>query len=225
MRKDLSENSNSYHQEADIYQQFSDAEDYPNLIYNQLLIHIKNKIVLDLGCGNGKYLNLFSNEAQTIIGIDKSYEQLKNAKKHNNVNIIQADARKIPFPNYTFDVVFSCWMLGTISDDMSRLEIIKEMKRILKPDGIILLIENEQGDEFEEIRGRNNDPLQRTKIYNEWLLNQGFIIEKHVQTYFQFNNIEQANQVFKLIWGDKIKTKINTVTINHPVLILKNQKK
>ena len=55
----LSEKSKNYYEENDIYEIFSIAEDYPNKIYEYLLPKIKGKIVLDLGCGTGKFMQKF----------------------------------------------------------------------------------------------------------------------------------------------------------------------
>lgn len=59
----LSEKSKNYYEENDIYEIFSIAEDYPNKIYECLVPQIKNKIVLDLGCGTGKFMQKFYNKA------------------------------------------------------------------------------------------------------------------------------------------------------------------
>ena len=55
----LSEKSKNYYEENDIYELFSIAEDYPNKIYKYLLPKIKNKTILDLGCGTGKFMQKF----------------------------------------------------------------------------------------------------------------------------------------------------------------------
>lgn len=66
----LSEKSKNYYEENDIYEIFSIAEDYPNKIYEYLLLKIKGKIVLDLGCGTGKFMQKFYNETTKYYGLD-----------------------------------------------------------------------------------------------------------------------------------------------------------
>ena len=67
----LSEKSKNYYEENDIYELFSIAEDYPNKIYKYLLPKIKNKTILDLGCGTGKFMQKFH------------IETIKHSKKKN----------------------------------------------------------------------------------------------------------------------------------------------
>ena len=77
----LSEKSKNYYEENDIYEIFSIAEDKPNKIYECLLSNIKNRIVLDLGCGTGKFMQKFYMETVKYYGLDLSKEQLKIAKQ------------------------------------------------------------------------------------------------------------------------------------------------
>ena len=51
----LSEFSKTYYQEHYIYKIFSEAEDYPDFIFQYLENEFYDKFILDLGCGNGKY--------------------------------------------------------------------------------------------------------------------------------------------------------------------------
>ena len=53
-------------------------------------------------------------------------------------------------------------MLGTILEVDRRNKVLEEMKRVLKHDGNIYLVENDIGGEFEEIRNRYPD-IKRTK--------------------------------------------------------------
>ena len=95
----LSEKSKNYYEENDIYEIFSIAEDYPNKIYECLLPKIKDKIVLDLGCGTGKFMQKFYNETTKYYGLDLSNEQLNIAKKKidsNDVEFICCSAENIP---------------------------------------------------------------------------------------------------------------------------------
>lgn len=216
---DLSELSKSYYSEADIYETFSRNEDHPHRIYDELLPLIKNRRVLDLGCGNGKYIDLFYQDATFIIGVDKSSDQINRIQSRPNVSLYCADAQQIPLQTNYVDVILSCWMLGTILDSEKQNKVLKEMKRVLQPNGKIILVENDEGGEFEELRGRSPDPLKRTFNYNQWLLNNGFKVHKKIETYFQFNHSEQANFIFESIWKDKMTRKIKKAQVQHKVVI------
>lgn len=219
----LSEKSKNYYEENDIYEIFSIAEDYPNKIYNFLLPKVQNKIVLDLGCGTGKFMQKFYKETTKYYGLDLSNEQLNIAKekvKDSNVEFICCSAENIPLPDNSVDVIISTWVLGTILEIDRRSKVLEEMKRVLKKDGNIYLVENDIGGEFEEIRNRYPN-IKKTKEYNDWIESNGFKIESQFKTYFQFANCEEAKNIFSNIWGEDIKDKIKSNIIEQNIIIYK----
>lgn len=219
----LSEKSKNYYEENDIYEIFSIAEDYPNKIYEYLLPKIKGKIVLDLGCGTGKFMQKFYNETTKYYGLDLSNEQLNIAKmkiNSNDVEFICCSAENIPLPDNSIDVIISTWVLGTILEIDRRNKVLDEMKRVLKKDGNIYLVENDIGGKFEEIRNRYPD-IRRTKDYNNWIENNGFVCESKFETFFKFKDKEQAKNVFTNIWGKEIGNKIESDVIKQNIIIYK----
>ena len=76
----LTEKLDIYFKRADVYETFSIAEDEPEKILRFLLPKIKNKDVLDVGCGSAKYLRLLSSSARFITGIDAAKAQLDIAR-------------------------------------------------------------------------------------------------------------------------------------------------
>lgn len=222
----LSEKSKNYYEENDVYEIFSIAEDYPNKIYECLYPKIKDKIVLDLGCGTGKFMQKFYKDTIKYYGLDLSNEQLNIAKgkvKSNNVEFICCSAENIPLPDNSVDVIISTWVLGTILEDDRRNQVLNEMKRVLKKDDSIYLVENDIGGEFEEIRNRYPD-ITRTKEYNDWIESHGFICNNKFETYFKFDNENQAKNVFANIWGNEIGNKVNSNIIKQNIVIYKYTK-
>lgn len=222
----LSEKSKNYYEENDIYEIFSLAEDYPNKIYKSLLPEIKNKVVLDLGCGTGKFMEKFYKDTIKYYGLDLSNQQLNIAKKKvkgNNVEFICCSAEKIPLEDNSIDVIISTWVLGTILEEDRRKEVIKEMRRVLKENGSIYLVENDIGGEFEEIRNRYPD-IRRTKLYNDSLENNGFNCYNKFETEFKFASKEQAKNVFSNIWGNQIGNKVSDEIIKQNIVIYKSVK-
>ena len=220
----LSEKSKNYYEENDIYEIFSIAEDYPNKIYKILLPKIKNKVVLDLGCGTGKFMQKFYKETTKYYGLDLSSQQLNIAKRKVNSNLAEficCSAENIPLPDNSIDVIISTWVLGTILEIDRRNKVLKEMKRVLKKDGNNYLVENDIGGEFEEIRNRYPN-IKRTKEYNDWIESHRFICENRFETYFKFKDKEQAQKVFANIWGEHIGNKVNNDTIKQNIIIYKS---
>lgn len=219
----LSEKSKNYYEENDIYEIFSIAEDYPNKIYECLLPQIKNKIVLDLGCGTGKFMQKFYDKATKYYGLDLSDQQLNIAKRKvdsNSVEFICCSAENIPLPDNSVDIIIATWVLGTILELDRRNKVLAEMRRVLKDNGSIYLVENDTGGEFEKIRNRYPN-IQRTKEYNDWIEGNGFSCYNKFETYFKFNDKDQAKNVFSNIWGNETGDKVNKEIIKQNIIIYK----
>ncbi len=227
IKNSLIENSNSYYDNSKIYEEFTKAEDFPNKIKKFLFPKVKGKVVVDFGCGNGKYAGLLSNKTQKYVGIDISKEQIRIAKSkfkdNKNAGFIHSSVEKINLPSNYADVIISSWAISTINGYSRKSKSIKEALRVLKPKGIIFLIENDIGGEFEIIRGRYPD-IKRTKEYNGWVLKKGFEAEKRIKTYFRFSSNKQARRVIGAIWGERVGSLVKGKIIKHNVIIFSRKK-
>ena len=220
--QNLLKDSKAYYENNDYYEIFSIAEDAENKVSNYLKELVKNKIVLDAGCGTGKFLNVLENSSSKYIGIDLSNYQLDKAKKKSSKitsEFICSNLANIPLNDHSVDLIISTWVLGTIIDLDEREKCLKELKRVLKPNGTIILVENDENSEFEELRNRIQD--RRTRDYNNWILSKCFVEENKINTYFDFESIEIAKKCFEIIYGDKIASKINNNEIEHKIIIFK----
>ncbi len=102
--------------------------------------------ILDLCCGQGRHsLELARRGFQNIDGLDRSHTLIHKAKvlakkEGLNVRFREGDARKLPYPPDTFDVVMilgnSFGYFDTIQED---LKVLKEVMKVLKPWGRILI--------------------------------------------------------------------------------------
>lgn len=222
--KNLLKDSKAYYEDNDYYELFSIAEDGENKVADYLKELSIDKVVLDAGCGTGKFLPIIENVAYKYIGIDLSNEQLIKAKDKSKRNslFINSSLEKIELDNNSVDLIISTWVLGTITDIEERNRCLDELKRILKPNGKIILVENDENSEFEEIRNRTSD--SRTRDYNNWILSNGFIVDKRLETYFSFKSIDEAKKCFEVIYGKTISDKINDKKIEHKIIIFKYKK-
>jgi len=98
-----------------------------------------NKIVVDLACGEGYGTYIISENAKQVTGIDISDETIKHAIKRykkSNLNYIVGEAIKTIIPSNSIDVVIS---FETIEHHNKHIEMIMEIKRILKKDGVLII--------------------------------------------------------------------------------------
>ncbi|MBA7611940.1 Ubiquinone biosynthesis O-methyltransferase [subsurface metagenome] len=106
-------------------------------LYNYALPREK---VLDLGCGNGRLLQIFKEIDIDYTGVDSSEKLIEIAKKlYPNAKFQVADALHPPFPTNHFDKIYSIAVLHHIPSSQLRLEFLDEVKRVLKPDGLLIL--------------------------------------------------------------------------------------
>jgi len=222
-------NSSSYFEQNAMYEIFSRAEDFPGKIFTYLKKEVKKKQVLDVWCGTGKYANILASYAKCITWIDASQDQIRLAQAKNreqkNTKFYQEDARNISLKENSIDVIIWCWFLPTIGDINIQTGVIKKLQKILKPWGKILLIENDVSGEFELIREKNKLKINPTLQYNNRLLSQWFSVVKKIKTYFLFDAIAQAKEVFTAIWGPQKGSNVRSKKIAHDVLIFERKKK
>jgi ubiquinone/menaquinone biosynthesis C-methylase UbiE len=96
--------------------------------------------VLDAGCGAGKLLEEFTRTYKgRSVGIDFSPTSLELCKKRKAITkLVNSSVSELPFKDESFDAVVSLDVLyhkGVASD----VAALKEFKRVLKIDGIVIL--------------------------------------------------------------------------------------
>ncbi len=96
--------------------------------------------VLDLGCGNGRFFEIFNDKKVDYTGVDFSERLIEIAKnKYPNGNFLVSSAFNLPFPDNLFDRVLCIAVLHHIPSKELRLKFLKEIKRIMKPKGMLIL--------------------------------------------------------------------------------------
>lgn len=96
--------------------------------------------ILDLGCGDGLNISVLTKMGMTnIVGVDQSKYLIQEARKKNpSVKFYIGLANSLPFKRNAFDVVLVDSVFHHI---LSFDDVIKEIKRVLKPEGLLCFIE------------------------------------------------------------------------------------
>lgn len=113
-------------------------------IFSSLMRQIARKdidSVLEIGCGIGRWASLVEKHYTNYTGIDISLEMVKIAAERVNSPFLVMKADRLGFSDETFDLVFSITVLHHIPYDIQK-EAIKEMCRVTKKGGYILIIED-----------------------------------------------------------------------------------
>jgi len=96
--------------------------------------------VLDSGCASGRFYEVLKDKNADFYGIDFSEKLIDIAKKQYPEGKFQvANVLNAPFPENYFDKVYSISVLHNIPSKELQLQYLKEMKRILKPGGFLVL--------------------------------------------------------------------------------------
>lgn len=106
--------------------------------------------VLDVCCGTADWTIMLAQavgENGYVHGLDFSENMLEvgrnKIEKHRleNISIVHGNAMDIPFENNQFDYVTIGFGLRNVPD---YLQVLNEMKRVVKPDGIVVCLETSQ---------------------------------------------------------------------------------
>lgn len=101
--------------------------------------------VLDVGCGNGRLLFYLKDKQINYTGIDISPKLIEIAQKLSkgdelpHYRFISGDFTKLPFNNQEFDLVFAIASIYHIPSNELRLEVFREVARVLKKNGIFIM--------------------------------------------------------------------------------------
>lgn len=174
--------------------------DLPQLVIDQIKWS-GHETVVDVGCGNGSYIPHISARANRYVAVDLSHGMLSSID-HQQIEKVTADIHALPFKSHFADVVLANHMLYHIEDKPTA---IKQIKKILKPGGILLAATNSGNNqpEIAELLKTTNLSQEeqanfRMPLIDFHLENGEAILQPHfkevkkweVKTHFVFNSAE-----------------------------------
>lgn len=124
--------------------------------YAMVLDVVAQKDVLDVACGEGYGSFFMADIARTVAGVDISDEAIQHASvtyNKTNLKFRQGSAIALDFAEATFDVVVS---FETIEHLAKQAQMLAEIRRVLRPDGL-LVISSPNRPIYSEESGEHNE--------------------------------------------------------------------
>ena len=111
----------------------------------QKVVPLAQGRVLEIGIGTGLNLEHYDGaRIEKIVGLDPGLEMHPKARRRSRqagleVELVGLSAERIPYDDRSFDTVLVTYALCTIADPLAAL---KEMRRVLKPEGRLVFCEH-----------------------------------------------------------------------------------
>jgi SAM-dependent methyltransferase len=144
-----------------------------------------DKIVLDIACGTGfGSAYLLNNGAKFVYAADVSDEALAKTQEAlkpfpaENYQLIKGDGLVVPLGNASVDVITSMETIEHIENDK---QFLREVHRVLKPDGV-LLISTPNGMITNPSKGTPSNPFHLREYFPDTLIEMLRIHFKEIQS-------------------------------------------
>jgi ubiquinone/menaquinone biosynthesis C-methylase UbiE len=142
--------------------------------------------VLDIGCGNGRNMILPRRLGHEVVGVDFSMNLLRIAQEKLNIrelaqsgHLIGGDAALLPLKNDTFDAALYIATLHHIPSKKDRLRSLRELERVLRPDGTALIsVWALDQPRFEELLKNKSKDSDFADIFIPWTRSDGKVFQR-----------------------------------------------
>jgi ubiquinone/menaquinone biosynthesis C-methylase UbiE len=129
------------------------------------LLPLGGRRILDIGCGDGAVLASFTQWGalpNKLYGVELRPESVEVARqKHPDCHIQQANAEQLDFAPDYFDLVLMFTVFSSILNEQMRLNIARQVQRVLKPGGAVLWYDLRYNNPYNKnVRGMTIQTIQ-----------------------------------------------------------------
>ncbi|MFZ2126035.1 MAG: class I SAM-dependent methyltransferase [Candidatus Microsaccharimonas sp.] len=129
----------------------------------------KGKVVVDMACGTGYGVDIISDVAKKVIGLDVDEESIRQCQKKYskpNLSFAVGDATSMDLPDKSVDVFVSCETIEHLSATDQK-KFVAEIRRVLRDDGVVVMTtpNKTRTDNFE-----TKNPFHIKELYPKELL-------------------------------------------------------
>jgi SAM-dependent methyltransferase len=209
-----------YENDADRYQELVAHEDYENNLLKTIdsLYPLNNNIeVADIGSGTGRVSFLLANRVRRVVGVEPSRgmreraASLKAERGAANVEFLPGGYDSLPLADGAANLVIDGWSLGHYFVHYCRPDwepkigrAFAEMRRVTRPGGIILLVENLGLLADEPVRSEWGAAL-----FDHFEHDLGYSLTT-IRTDCRFASLEQAVDLVTFFFGEDMGRKVKS---------------
>lgn len=123
---------------ADSYEKdYEYLNSFENDVLYKFLGNLKDKEVLDVGCGTGRLIKFMSERGAQVSGTDVSEGMLEIARKNfPDLSFVKAEAENLPYEDNSFDLVVAAFVIVHLKN---LDKFFEEVYRVLKDGGVFIL--------------------------------------------------------------------------------------
>jgi len=168
---------------------------YPGLI--KLLGNVKDKLVLDIGCGNGYFSSMVAEEGAKLVGFDVSEKQIELAKENEKdlklgMEFFCSDQFKFSYPK-RFDIAFSNMVIFYADDFKELVQFFRCAFKLLKDNGkFISVVVNPDYKRFNELHYDRKLVRKGNKTKSDFYINGKFDVSSEFYSSFTKKEYEKA---------------------------------
>jgi ubiquinone/menaquinone biosynthesis C-methylase UbiE len=154
---------------------------------NEVLRHLPNLSgtrLLDVAIGDGRNMPLIPRDCH-VFGVDISSVLLEKCQRdyaEREIHLIVGEAESLPFPDSTFDNLFSLGAINHVNDPGKAL---REMARVVKPDGVVVV-----ADEVPDLPNRQIAHKLGLHKLQKWILSRVFFLGPMADVILQHTDLK-----------------------------------
>ena len=214
-----------YSEDAETYDRLVSCEDKDDNLLPAIacICNFKHKYVVELGCGTGRLTRKLLPHVKTIHAFDVEVEMINVAKRYfsevapPNCTFAIAEHSSIPLEDKCADICIAAWTINHVLRQEPELwrervkEIVKEMSRILKTDGTIVIVET-LGIGVVEPQA----PTLKLREYYYFLEGELGFACTWTRTDYQFESTAEAGKLIGFFFGEELRQAI----IDHNMVVV-----
>ena len=171
-----------------------------------MLFRSRDLLILDVGCGYGRTLNeLQENGYKNLIGVDFSNAMIEKGNRlFPKLDLRVMESKLIDMPDESCDAVILVAVLTCIIDDEEQLDLLREIKRVLKRDGIIYINDFLLNTDERNLN-RYKEFADKFNTYGVFELPEGAIVRHHSADWVK----ESTKEFTELSFQEVVYTTMN----------------